>query len=171
MGMIFTIGYEGMDIDRFVRTLKASGVRQMADVRAVAVSRKAGFSKRRLDARLAAEGIRYRHFVSLGDPKPGREAARAGDFEAFRAIYGAHLDSAPAQDGLRCLAAAVREAPTCLLCFERDPGTCHRSLVAQEVSRDTGFRIQHLFAGALKRRERNTAGVPRHYPGESVTAA
>ena len=171
MGMIFTIGYEGMDIDRFVRTLKVSGVRQVADVRAVAVSRKPGFSKKRLDARLAAEGIRYRHFVSLGDPKPGREAARAGNFEAFRAIYGTHLDSAPAQDGLRCLAAAVREAPTCLLCFERDPKTCHRSLVAQEVSREIGFQIQHLFAGASECHERNTAGVQRHHPGEGATAA
>jgi len=148
MGVIFTIGYEGMDIDRFVRTLKAGGVRQVADMRAVAVSRKAGFSKKRLDARLAAEDIRYRHFASLGDPKPGRVAARAGDFETFRAIYDAHLDTAPARDGLRRLVADIRDAPTCLLCFERDPGTCHRAIVAQEVSRETGFRIQNLFAGA-----------------------
>ncbi|MCY4231888.1 MAG: DUF488 domain-containing protein [Alphaproteobacteria bacterium] len=171
MSVIFTIGYEGTDIDRFVRALKEDGVRQVADLRAVAVSRKAGFSKKRLDARLAAEGIRYRHFVSLGDPKLGREAARAGDFEAFRAIYGAHLSSASAQDGLLALVAAVRDTPTCLLCFERAPRTCHRAIVAQEVSRETGFRIQNLFAGVLERHERNIAGVQRHHPGESATAA
>lgn len=70
MSVVFTVGYEGTDIDRFVRTLKAAGVQQLADVRAVAVSRKPGFSKKKLAARLAEEGIEYLHFVALGDPKP-----------------------------------------------------------------------------------------------------
>ena len=59
MSVVFTVGYEGTDIDRFVRTLKAAGVERLADVRAVAASRKAGFSKTKLSARLADEGIEY----------------------------------------------------------------------------------------------------------------
>ncbi|MFL4993855.1 MAG: DUF488 family protein, partial [Microvirga sp.] len=42
---VFTIGYEGADVDRFLTTLKDAGVGALADVRAVALSRKRGFSK------------------------------------------------------------------------------------------------------------------------------
>ena len=91
MSVLFTVGYEGTDIERFVRTLKVAGVQQLVDVRAVPVSRKAGFSKKKLAARLAEEGIEYSHLVSLGDPRPGRDAARAGEFNLFRSIYEAHI--------------------------------------------------------------------------------
>jgi len=70
---IFTIGYEGADADRFLATLKQEGVATLADVRAVALSRKRGFSKSALRDALAGQGIGYEHFISLGTPK---EAAR-----------------------------------------------------------------------------------------------
>ena len=91
MPRLFTIGYEGTDIDRFVETLKIVGVEVVADVRAVALSRKKGFSKSALSARLMADGMEYLHFVELGDPKPGRDAARAGLYDEFRKIYRRHL--------------------------------------------------------------------------------
>lgn len=171
MSIVFTVGYEGTDIDRFVRTLKAAGVQQLADVRAVAVSRKPGFSKKKLAARLAEEGIEYLHFVALGDPKPGRDAARAGDFDGFREIYGAHILTAEAQDALRCLTEAVHDAPTCLMCFERDPAMCHRTIVAREVSEALGFDVFNLFADDPERYVRHAAKLPRFHPCESVTAA
>ena len=75
MSVVYTIGYEGTDIDRFVATLKAVGVRRLADVRALPLSRKKGFSKNKLAERLQTEGIDYLPFRQLGDPKPGRDAA------------------------------------------------------------------------------------------------
>ncbi len=133
MNTIFTIGYEGTDIERFVRTLVYAGVDVLADVRAVSVSRKKGFSKNALRGHLEAAGIRYVHFADLGDPKPGREAAKAGRYDEFRSIYGKHLSGDGAQVALRELAAVASESPTCLMCFERDPSTCHRSIVARTV--------------------------------------
>jgi hypothetical protein len=65
MGVVYTIGYEGTDIDRLLATLKAVGVKRLAGVRAVALSRKKGFSKKPLAARLASEGIEYFHFIGL----------------------------------------------------------------------------------------------------------
>lgn len=171
MSVVYTIGYEGTDIDRFVDTLKAAGVRRVADVRAVALSRKKGFSKKSLAARLEAEGIDYLHFVELGDPKPGREAARAGLFEKFRAIYGAHFDSEDAQASLRKLVGAAGEKPTCLLCFERDPVTCHRSIVAEEMSRSKGFEVFDLYGDDPARYVRNASRLPRHHPRQSAAAA
>ena len=171
MSVVFTVGYEGTDIDRFVRTLKAVGVEKLADVRAVAVSRKAGFSKTKLASRLAEEGIEYSHFIALGDPKPGREAARAGEFDRFRAIYGAHIETSAAQESLRDLVDFVQSAPTCLLCFERDPETCHRTIVAQVVIVETGFEVFNLFADDPERYVRHASKLPRFNPGEGLTAA
>ena len=75
---VYTIGYEGADVDRFLTTLKDAGVAAVADVRAVALSRKKGFSKSQLRGNLAEVALGYRHFIDLGTPKAGREAARAG---------------------------------------------------------------------------------------------
>lgn len=171
MSVLFTAGYEGTDIDRFVRTLKAVGVEQLADVRAVAVSRKAGFSKTKLSERLAAEGIAYTHFRSLGDPKPGREAARAGRFDEFRSIFGAHLATDDAQDALCELTEFVNGKATCLLCFERDPKECHRTIVATEVQNRIGFEVFSLFADDPGRYVRHASRVPRFHLGQGATAA
>lgn len=170
MGIVYTIGYEGTDIDRFVATLKAVGIKCVADVRALALSRKKGFSKKSLAARLEAEGIDYLHFVELGDPKPGREAARAGRVTEFRAIYEAHLDSPEAQQALGRLLVAAREVPTCLLCFERDPETCHRSIVAGEMA-ESGFEAFDLFGDDPERYVRYASKLPGHHTRESAAAA
>ena len=171
MSVVFTVGYEGTDIDRFIQTLKAVGVERLADVRAIAVSRKAGFSKSKLAFRLAQEGIDYTHFAALGDPKPGREAARAGEYDLFRAIYGAHIHTVSAQESLRDLVHYVQAAPTGLLCFERDPATCHRAIVARNVAEKTGFDIFNLFADDPERYVRHASKLPRFNPSEGLTAA
>ncbi|PHR19308.1 MAG: hypothetical protein COA37_17925 [Hoeflea sp.] len=170
MTVLYTIGYEGTDISRFITTLQAAGVKRVADVRAVAVSRKKGFSKRKLAERLAENGIEYVHFVDLGDPKPGREAARAGRYEEFRDIYCNHLESPEAQESLGKLRAIVSEKATCLLCFERDPKTCHRSIVAAEVIEQEAS-IFDLYGDDPDRYIRNADRLPRFGARKSVTAA
>ena len=77
MGMILsTIGYEAATLPEVVGKLRAAGVEVVVDIRAVAASRRAGFSKTMLRASLEAEDIAYEHLRGLGTPKPGREAAR-----------------------------------------------------------------------------------------------
>lgn len=170
MSVIYTIGYECTDIERFVATLKAVGIKRLADVRAIALSRKKGFSKKSLAARLEAEGIEYLHFVELGDPKPGREAARAGRYQQFRDIYESHLDSVDARASFNELLTAAWEKPTCLLCFERDPATCHRSIVADEIA-ERGFKVFDLYGDEPHRYVRNASKLPRYHPRESTAAA
>jgi uncharacterized protein (DUF488 family) len=145
MTIVYTIGYEGTDIDSFVLTLQEAGVDLLADVRALALSRKKGFSKNALRSRLTATGIGYAHLVDLGDPKTGREAARAGHFAEFRRIYSRHLSTAEAQADLNTLAAAVRTRTVCLMCFERQPEHCHRSMVGQAL-RAADVAIENLFS-------------------------
>ena len=141
---IFTIGYEGADASRFLSTLKDEGVATLADVRAVALSRKRGFSKSALREALAGQGTGYEHFVTLGTPKEGRQAARAGDADLMRRIYCDEvLATEPAQEALRDLEALAQAQPVCLLCFERDPAHCHRRILAQRLS-ERGFECVDL---------------------------
>jgi len=76
MKQLFTIGYEAATLDDLIGRLKAAGVQVVIDVRAIAASRRAGFSKTVLAASLAAENIDYVHLRALGTPKAGRDAAR-----------------------------------------------------------------------------------------------
>jgi len=141
---IFTIGYEGADIGAFVALLRKAGVHTVADVRAVAVSRRKGFSKTALSEHLSQAGIGYVHFRGLGDPKPGREAARAGRMREFESIYTAHLGTADAQAQLKELAVLAEGPTVALLCYEADPKSCHRTMVAREIAKPRKSTIVHL---------------------------
>lgn len=139
-----TIGYEGTTIDRVIGTLKDAGTNLLIDVRAVAASRKPGFSKRQLAAALDEAGIGYVHLQGLGTPKPGRDAVRAGHPERMIPIFTAHMASDRAQAELAQAKGLAREQRCCLLCFERDHRNCHRRLVAEMIVEETGQPVQHL---------------------------
>ena len=141
---LFTIGYEGADLADFLATLTACGVAQVIDIRDVPISRKRGFSKNALSDALAAIGIAYVYFKELGDPKPGREAARRGEFAVFRKIYGQHLKNPDARAALAAAAQTAGEAVSCLMCFERANEHCHRTIVAVALAEKAGFAVKHL---------------------------
>ena len=146
--VLFTIGYEGTSMPEFLRTLSEAGVALLVDVRAVANSRRPGFSKNSLAANLATVGISYRHLRALGTPADGRAAARSGKHAEMHAIFREHLALPEAQAALDELATlATTDAPVCLLCFEADPGHCHRTLVADALAPLVKFRLTHLRPG------------------------
>ena len=166
MATVYTIGYEGTDIDRFIATLKAVGVTTLADVRAVPVSRKKGFSKTRLRDRLEQEGIAYVHFVELGDPKAGRDAARAGKMDEFYRVYTKHLERNEAKGALSVLAETALNDSVCLLCFERDPAHCHRTMIAIRL-KQRGLDVFDLFGDEPARYVRHVAKLPRRNTRQS----
>ena len=130
---VFTIGYEGATQADFIAALKAAGVEQVIDVRAIAASRRPGFSKTILSNSLADAGIGYHHLRALGTPAAGREAARAGRDEDLRRIYAGQLELPEAQLAGAQLADLVSQRPSALLCYEREPTHCHRSLLVQAM--------------------------------------
>jgi uncharacterized protein (DUF488 family) len=146
-GTLLTIGYEGCTIDSVLGVLRQAKVGLLIDVRAVPMSRKPGFSKRQLAAGLDELGIRYLHLQGLGTPKPGRDAARAGHPDRMAAIFREHMHSDRAQAELAQAKLLARENRACLLCFERDPLQCHRHIVAEMISAETGQAIEHLQVG------------------------
>ena len=141
---LYTIGYEGADIVQFLDTLVACGVEQVLDIRDVPISRKPGFSKSSLMAALDTRDIRYCHLKALGDPKLGREAMRRGDYSAFFEIFSDHLASEPAQDALREAIERASAHISVLLCFERSPKECHRTIVAGEMKASANFEISNI---------------------------
>ena len=143
---LLTIGYEGCTIDGVLAALKEAGVSLLLDVRAVAASRKPGFSKRQLASGLDAAGIGYVHLQRLGTPKAGRDAVRAGHPERMVPIFQAHMETPEAQEALVQAKHLAEGARCCLLCFERDHRTCHRRLVAEMIAAETGQAIRHLEA-------------------------
>lgn len=130
---IFTIGYEGATQADFIARLAEAGIELLADVRAVPLSRRPGFSKNVLAAALKEAGIDYVGLKALGTPPEGREAARKGRSDILSRVYAAQLELPEAQLAAAQLVDMARERPTALLCFERDPGACHRSLLIKAV--------------------------------------
>lgn len=133
MNRIFTIGYEGVTQAEFIATLVTAGVERVIDVRAVPLSRRPGFSKNVLAAGLKEAGIDYVHLKALGTPPEGREAARKGRHDVMARVYVTQLETPEAGLQAAQLAALAEEKPSALLCFERDAGQCHRTLLREAV--------------------------------------
>ena len=131
---VVTIGYEGRQLDEFIAELVDRRVEVVFDVRENAISRKPGFSKRRLGEALAVAGIEYRHLSSLGNPRSNRDAFRAGE-PAARDVFLRHLDDGGRGQPRRGCGAA-RSRTVALMCFERDHATCHRSCIADRLVAD-----------------------------------
>ena len=133
---IFTIGYEGATMGEFLEALQNAGVEQVIDVRAVPNSRRPGFSKTPLRNALAEAGIDYVHLRALGTPAAGREAARAGRKAELEAIYAGQLETPEAMAEGAMMLELSAEKPSALLCYERDPACCHRTLLWQSLAPD-----------------------------------
>jgi uncharacterized protein (DUF488 family) len=141
---IFTIGYEGTTVGEFLAALQKSGVERVIDVRALPLSRRPGFSKSPLRAALEEPGIDYVHLKALGTPADGRAAARAGRHEDMARIYAGQLELPEAMAQGAQMIELASERPSALLCFEREPAHCHRSLLLDAVAPNA--EVVHLFA-------------------------
>src|SRR4051795_11813100 len=141
---IFTIGYEGTTVGEFLATLKDAGVERVIDVRALPLSRRPGFSKSPLRAALEEAGIEYAHLKALGTPAEGRAAARAGRHKDMARIYAGQLELPEAMAEGAQMIELARERPSALLCFEREPAQCHRTLLLDALAPNA--EVVHLFA-------------------------
>lgn len=141
---IFTIGYEGTTVPEFVAALHKAGIERVIDVRALPLSRRPGFSKSALSAALKEAGIEYVHLKALGTPAEGRAAARAGRHSDLRRIYAGQLELPEAMAQGAQMLELAREKPSALLCMEREPAHCHRTLLLEAVAPDA--EVTHLYA-------------------------
>lgn len=144
---VFTLGYQQRSIEEYVAELKGAAVDLVVDVRETAWSHKPGFSKARLSEALAAAGIGYVHLKFAGNPKELRRAASS--HAQCLADYDRHIQATPdvvqrfadylqgwAEDGVS----------PCLLCYERHPEDCHRTVLLNRVLQllDRPVKVEHL---------------------------
>jgi uncharacterized protein (DUF488 family) len=141
---IFTIGYEGATVPEFVSALQEAEVERVIDVRALPLSRRPGFSKSPLRGALEEAGIEYLHLKALGTPAEGRAAARAGRHWDLQRIYSGQLELPEAIVQSAQMLELARENPSALMCLEREPRQCHRTLLLEAVAPDA--EVVHLFA-------------------------
>ena len=141
---IYTIGYEATTMAEFLAALHKAGVERVIDVRALPLSRRRGFSKNILAASLKDSGIEYVHLKNLGTPKPGRDAAKKGDVKTLEAVYEVQLGLPEAQVQAAQMRELAAEKPSALLCYERDPSHCHRTLLLE--AEGEGMEVVNLYA-------------------------
>lgn len=143
--VLFTIGYERASFAELASTLADAGVSLLIDVRAQPHSRRREFSLKHLGPGLADYGIRYESWPVLGTPTAGREAAKQGDLHTFSRIFEAQLATSDAQAALEHLLALSRSETVCLMCYEREPSRCHRTLIGERLKAKTDLEVRDLF--------------------------
>ena len=148
---IYTIGYEGIDIEQFFMLLKDHNIETVVDVRELPLSRKVGFSKKILSAALNLSGLEYTHLADLGCPKPIRDRYRAdADWRRYKEGFLKYLKTQ--EDAIEGLATLASSSSCALLCFEADFNYCHRAMVADAVRQQSGMRVSHIRVDELKTR-------------------
>src|SRR5260370_34929999 len=134
-----TIGYERETQAAVIQRLRDAGVEVLIDVRAVAASRRAGFSKTLLAASLNDAGIGYVHLRQLGTPKAGRDLARKGKIADMHRIFEDHMTQPRSQVGFAKATEIVRgDKKVALLCYEADAAGCHRTILAKRICEALG---------------------------------
>jgi len=146
---IYTIGYEGIDIQQFFTLLRGHDIETIVDVRELPLSRKPGFSKKLLAATLNLSGLEYIHLANLGCPKPIRDLYRFdANWRRYKESFLKYLSTQ--EEAIEELATLAGSSSCALLCFEADFNYCHRSIVADAVKQRSGMRVSHIRSDELK---------------------
>jgi uncharacterized protein (DUF488 family) len=148
--MLFTVGYEGLNISQFISMLRGYGIKKIIDIREFPISRKPGFSKSALRNNLNDFNIEYIHLVSLGCPKPIRNAYKLNsDWDEYSREFKKYVKTQ--DEALEHVYQLMKECECALLCFEANPQRCHRSLVTTEMIRRYGIKFFHADVIAAKK--------------------
>lgn len=134
MGQLIGVGYEGLTISEYVQVLCDLQVSTLVDVRLNAISRKPGFSKTRLKGYLADAGIQYLHYRELGNPKDNRKGfwdapntdSHAQSVNRFKDLILCDDYKVSLLNNLKSMSQHKNVA---LLCYEKEPVKCHRSVL------------------------------------------
>jgi uncharacterized protein (DUF488 family) len=153
MKPIKTIGHSNHPIERFVDLLKAGGVALLVDVRSMPYSRRfPQFGKERLARSLAAAGIGYRH-----------EGAALGGKPEGGADYDALAERPAFKDAVNRLIERAQGTTLCLMCAEKEPLDCHRTVLVSRRLAERGVAVDHILAdgGTRPHRELEEALLAR----------
>lgn len=137
---IYSLGYEGLSIDTFLNIVLWKGLKRVIDVRNNPFSRKYGFSSNQLKQKCQEIDIKYYHFPELGIPSSIRN-----ENKNIKELWETYEDVIlpNASRSIDIVKKLCTEKASVLLCFEQDPATCHRSILARYISESTSLPIYH----------------------------
>lgn len=133
---LYTVGYEGCDIEEFVEFLDSKKINLIADLRKNPVSRKRGFSKNRFAENLKKMDIDYIHIPALGMPREWRQKAKEGLITRKKMFAEYDKKILPKCElELRDLLTLTKKHKVAVLCYEADASDCHRSFAAEQMKK------------------------------------
>ena len=140
---LFTIGYEGREINEFISLIRNHKITRLLDVRELPLSRKKGFSKSALKKRLELENIMYIHLRRLGSPSEIRKKLKTdGDYPFYFKAFSEYL--LQNQDAIKEAREYLIDGINCIMCFERKPEKCHRSVIVEAIKQINGNSLDIL---------------------------
>jgi uncharacterized protein (DUF488 family) len=157
MAEFATIGVYGFDGAEFIRALQEAKVGLVLDVRqrrGVRGSQYAWANAKRLQAALSEAGIGYSHVPELAPTTEMRqlqyrEDERKGEGKRSRSVLAPEYVERYTEEildrvDLEPIVRFVGNTRAALLCVERDPEACHRSLIAERLELELGLTVGHL---------------------------
>jgi uncharacterized protein (DUF488 family) len=163
---VYTLGHSNHAIERFVALLTANGVEAVADVRSQPYSRfHPQYRRDNLRAHLAAAGLGYEFL--------GRELGARSDDEACyvegKVDYGRLAATASFLAGVERVAELIAARCVALVCAERDPLTCHRTILVARALEARGIEARHIHAdGRIEPHGEAAARLVREELGEDA---
>ncbi|MDR0927231.1 MAG: DUF488 domain-containing protein [Ignavibacteria bacterium] len=145
--ILYTIGYEGISLEKYFNKLIQNDIKILADVRYNPVSMKFGFSKKTLSACCKVLDIDYKHFPELGIHGEDRQELHTqSDYDKLFSLYKINNLSKTQQSQIKILALLNNHQPIALTCFEANINQCHRKHLAEAISGLVSFRyeVRHI---------------------------
>lgn len=144
--LVFTIGHSTHTIERFVDLLRQHGVTAVADVRSSPYSRfNPQFNRETLEKALKEQGIAY---VFLGR-ELGARSEDPSCYEKGRVQYDRLAGTDLFRDGLERVLKGAQSYRIALMCAEKEPLECHRTLLVSRSLASRGVSIAHILANGL----------------------
>jgi uncharacterized protein (DUF488 family) len=144
---IFTIGHSNHSLEEFLALLKRHGIATLADVRSSPYGRLEYFNREIISAELKAAGIDY---IFMGR-ELGARREEAECYQNGMAVYEKVAETPAFREGLIKLGKLASTSQLAIMCAEKEPLDCHRTILICRCLRDSGLKIKHiLYDGVLE---------------------
>lgn len=152
--IIYTIGYSGFSIQSFIDTLKQHGIRLLVDVRSSPYSTHyADFNKEILQSTLHKNGIYYRNYA---EEFGARQKDKSLYTKSGYLDFSLHCKTTSFQNGVNKLINAMEMGYVfALMCAEKDPINCHRSIMVSRYFSKLGYTVAHIEANGAEETQKD----------------
>lgn len=140
---IFTIGHSNHALENFLQLLENSKIRVVVDVRSSPFSRHVShFNRDQIEKALTKKEIKY---IYLGQELGGRSSDPA-DYVGGQIEYKSLASRQTYKTAIQKLVTEMNKAFTTLMCSEKDPLECHRTLLIAQTLSQQNIQVSHIHA-------------------------